>query len=117
MMDLSCPGSPNCVSTKATDEQHGIAPLTFSGEPAAEWARLKKITLEQPRTKLVVDEPAHMHVEFKTMILRFVDDVHFVMDEPNKTIHFRSASRVGKSDLGVNRKRMENIRSQFSLSK
>jgi uncharacterized protein (DUF1499 family) len=42
--------------------------------------------------------------------MRFVDDVEFLFDDTNKKIHVRSASRVGYSDMGVNRKRVEELR-------
>ena len=63
-----------------------------------------------PRTKLVEEEDAYLHYEFTSLLLRFVDDVEFVLDDETKTIHFRSASRTGYGDFGVNRQRMEEIR-------
>lgn len=59
------------------------------------------------------DEDLYLHYEFTSLLLRFVDDVEFLFDEEAKTIHFRSASRVGYGDLGVNRRRMEDIRSRL----
>jgi uncharacterized protein (DUF1499 family) len=53
-------------------------------------------------------------VEFRSLMLGFVDDVEFMVDEPQQLIHFRSASRVGYSDLGVNRQRMEEIRRRYA---
>ena len=52
---------------------------------------------------------AYLHYEFTSLLLRFVDDVEFLFDEATKTVHFRSASRTGYSDLGVNRRRMEQM--------
>ena len=63
-----------------------------------------------PRAKLVEEDEDYLHYEFTSLLLRFVDDVEFVFDDATKTIHFRSASRTGYSDLGVNRRRMEEIR-------
>ncbi len=63
------------------------------------------------RMKLVEEDEAYLHYEFTSLLLRFVDDVEFVFDEETKTIHFRSASRTGYGDLGVNRRRMEKMRS------
>ena len=59
------------------------------------------------------DTGAYLHVEFTSAIFRFVDDVEFLFDAGSGTIHMRSASRAGYSDFGVNRRRMEAIRSQF----
>lgn len=63
-----------------------------------------------PRTKLVDEDESYLHFEFTSLLLRFVDDVEFLFDEKIGTIHFRSASRIGYGDFGVNRRRMEEIR-------
>jgi uncharacterized protein (DUF1499 family) len=63
-----------------------------------------------PRTRLVEEDESYLHYEFTSLLLRFVDDVEFVFDDEAKIIHFRSASRTGYSDLGVNRARMEQVR-------
>jgi uncharacterized protein (DUF1499 family) len=62
------------------------------------------------RTRLIREDAAYLHFEFTSLLLRFVDDVEFLFDDDTKTVHFRSASRIGYSDLGVNRRRMEEIR-------
>jgi uncharacterized protein (DUF1499 family) len=108
-----CPGSPNCVSTQAADEFHRADPLTFEDAPEAAMARLKTALLLQPRVRIVTATDTYLHAEFTTALLRFVDDVEFLIDSQHKVIHFRSASRVGYSDLGANRKRMETIRRAF----
>jgi len=63
-----------------------------------------------PRTKLVQEDESFLHYEFTSLLLRFVDDVEFLFDDEAKAIHFRSASRTGYGDLGVNRARMEQVR-------
>jgi uncharacterized protein (DUF1499 family) len=108
-----CPSSPNCVSTQATDDQHRMEPIPFDGSSEEAIQRLKAILESEPRAKVVTERPGYIHVEFISALFRFVDDVEFFVDEENNVIHFRSASRVGYSDLGVNRKRMEAIRSKF----
>jgi uncharacterized protein (DUF1499 family) len=72
---------------------------------------LKDIVRTLSRTRLVEEDESYLHYEFTSLLLRFVDDVEFLFDDESKTIHFRSASRTGYGDLGVNRKRMEEIRS------
>jgi len=64
-----------------------------------------------PRTKLVEEDETYLHYEVTSLLFRFVDDVEFLFDDDTKTIHFRSASRTGYGDLGVNRTRMEQLRS------
>ncbi len=113
---VPCPDSPNCVNSQApaSDTEHAIAPLTYSGTADAAKARLREVIVSLPRTKIVADEGNYLRAEFTSLIFRFVDDVEFVFDDEGKTIQFRSASRVGKGDMGVNRKRMEEIRTKFS---
>ena len=105
-----CPSSPNCVSTHATDEGHAIAPIRYRKARAEAKEALKEAIRSLPRTTLVEEDEAYLHYEFTSLLLRFVDDVEFVFDDATKTLHFRSASRTGYGDLGVNRKRMEEIR-------
>ena len=71
---------------------------------------LKEVIRSLPRTKLLEEDESYLHYEFTSLLLRFVDDVEFLFDDETKTIHFRSASRTGYGDMGVNRKRMEQVR-------
>ena len=107
-----CPSSPNCVSTlaPANDERHAIEPYRYRKSRAEAKEVLKATVASLPRTKLVKEEENYLHYEFTSRLLRFVDDVEFMLDDDSNTIHFRSASRVGYGDLGVNRNRMEEIR-------
>ena len=106
----SCPSSPNCVSTQATDAGHAIEPIRYRKARAEAKEALKGAIRSLPRTKLVEEDESYLHYEFTSLMFRFVDDVEFVFDDATKTLHFRSASRIGYGDLGVNRKRMEDIR-------
>ncbi|MFO0700325.1 MAG: DUF1499 domain-containing protein [Nitrospira sp.] len=109
-----CPSSPNCVSTHATDEGHAITPFGYRKARAEAREALKAVMATLPRTKLVDEDESYLHYECTSLLLRFVDDVEFLFDETTKTVHFRSASRTGYSDLGVNRKRMEQVRALIS---
>lgn len=108
-----CPSSPNCVSTQAQDEGHVIAPFRYQKTRAEAKEALRAIIRTLSRTKLVEEEETYLHYEFTSLLLRFVDDVEFLFDDETKTIHFRSASRTGHSDLGVNRRRMEDLRKRI----
>ncbi|HET6675901.1 MAG TPA: DUF1499 domain-containing protein [Nitrospiraceae bacterium] len=105
-----CPSSPNCVSTQAQDAQHAITPFRYQRSTEEAKAALKSAVLGLSRTKLVGENESYLHFEFTSLLLRFVDDVEFLFDGQSKTIHFRSASRIGYGDFGVNRRRMEEIR-------
>ena len=108
-----CPDSPNCVSTQATDSGHRIEPLPFNGPPDRVIQRLESAIASIPRMRIVTEQDDYIHAEATSLIFRFVADVEFFVDRESKLVHFRSASRVGRSDLGVNRSRMERIRREF----
>ena len=110
---VPCPRSPNCVSSQATDERHRIAPLTFADEPQAAWARLRTVLTGRADAALIEEQPGYLRLELRTTL--FVDDAEFLLDPANRVIHVRSASRLGYSDLGKNRSRMEEIRARFAL--
>ena len=107
----ACPASPNCVSSRADDEGHRIAPLAFSGDPDAAFARLKLVLGRRGDTTILEELPGYLRVELRTVL--FVDDGEFLLDPLQRVIQLRSASRLGYSDLGKNRSRMEEIRRQF----
>lgn len=109
-----CPSTPNCVSSFAGDEEHGMEPLTFDSSPEQAWKRLQQVIHDNRKTHIVRDQGDYMHVEFTTKF-GFVDDVEFLLFPEEGRIHFRSASRIGKSDLGQNRMRMEKVRKQYSV--
>lgn len=110
-----CPKSPNCVVSQGDeDAQHAIAPITYTGDPATAMTTLRQVVESQPRSEIIEQTENYLYAEFTSRLMGFVDDVEFYLkpDEPG-TIHMRSAARLGESDLGVNRKRMETIRAAF----
>ncbi len=109
-----CPDKPNCVSTQATEPQHAIEPLAYRGTAAQALDHVAAVVSQFPRAKVVRRDDQYLHAEFKSWLFGFVDDVEFLVDEAAQQIHFRSASRLGHSDLGVNRKRMETFRQRFA---
>ena len=108
-----CPKSPNCVSTQSTDEKHKMSPLSYNTSLEEAKSKILKIINSLKRTRIITDTNNYMHIEFRTAVFRFVDDVEFYFDDSDKIIHFRSAARLGYSDMGVNKKRMENITKLF----
>jgi len=110
----ACPSSPNCVNSQSQDAVHKIEPLTFDSTPTQAMADLKRVIQNQERTTIITETENYLYAEFKSKLMGYVDDVEFLLDSSAKVIHVRSASRLGQSDLGVNRKRIETIRAALS---
>jgi uncharacterized protein (DUF1499 family) len=108
------PTTPNAVGSQTEDPAYRIAPLEFTGDPAAAWRRLRAVVERQPRTTLVSSTDRYLHAEARSRLFRFTDDVEFLLHPEEHRIDVRSASRVGHSDLGVNRARVEAIREEFA---
>lgn len=106
----ACPDSPNCVSSDAQDEKHHIAPLTFSIPVAEAWPLLKEQVAKLPRTVVVSDKPEYLHVECRSAVFGFVDDLEFHLQAAQELIAVRSAARTGYYDFGANRRRVEDLR-------
>lgn len=105
-----CPRTPNCVSTEAPPGRHRMEPIPYNGTPEQVRAKLVEVLRNYPRTRIVVQEADYIKAECRSRLFRFVDDVELVFDDAARQIHFRSASRLGYGDRGVNRKRMKEIR-------
>ena len=113
---------PNSVSSQA-DLHAGsgalvdyarIAPLAGGGDPAATMARLREVIEAMPGARIVEARPDYLYVRFETRWLRFADDAEFWASPAEGVIHVRSASRMGRSDYGVNRERIEQIRAALA---
>ncbi|MGZ4993286.1 MAG: DUF1499 domain-containing protein [Methylobacter sp.] len=109
----ACPSSPNCVSSQATDTDHFIAPFKIIGNVGEAWIALKKALTSQSRTVIISETGDTLHAEATSLVFRFVDDIDAILDAEAKLIQIRSASRTGYGDFGVNRKRVEKLRSQL----
>jgi uncharacterized protein (DUF1499 family) len=109
------PSSPNCVCSSAdsSDTEHAIEPLVIPEGLEQPLEKLVAVMESLPRATIVKREDSYLHVEFRSPWLRFVDDVEFQIVLEENLIHVRSASRIGHSDLGVNRRRVEQIRQQW----
>ncbi|MEM6396679.1 MAG: DUF1499 domain-containing protein [Bacteroidota bacterium] len=110
----ACPSSPNCVSTQTNQPKKRMPALTFESSAEEAQEQLKAMIADMPRTKLLTEEPGYLHYAFTTWPIPFVDDVEFLFAPDEQQIHFRSASRVGHSDLGVNTNRMKKISAKWS---
>lgn len=108
-----CPDSPNCVSSFEDRKTHHVAALQVHGDPGEALSRLVALMETMPGSSVVEVNGDYARIEFVTPVLRYVDDVALLADDAAGVIHVRSASRVGHSDLGANRERVESIRKRW----
>lgn len=118
MLKAPEPGSMNVVSSYAAQQSgsttNDIAPIRFDGDATAAFDKLKHIVAAMNGATIVTATPTYLYAQYRTRIMGFVDDVEFVLDAPHQAIQMRSASRIGKSDFGLNRRRLDTVRSRFN---
>lgn len=112
-----CPESPNCVSSDAEDPEHAIALLAFSGDAADAWRQARAAVAALPRTEIVDESDGYLRAESTSATFRFVDDLELQLRPDERAIAVRSASRLGYSDMGVNRDRVELLRTGFESAR
>jgi uncharacterized protein (DUF1499 family) len=102
-----CRSTPNCVSSQAdpADGEHYIAPIAFRGS----MDEVRRAVESMPRATVITAQASYLYAEFRTKLMRYVDDVEIL--KSGDILHVRSASRLGRRDFGVNRKRVEALRS------
>ncbi|MDJ0830136.1 MAG: DUF1499 domain-containing protein [Desulfobacterales bacterium] len=110
---LPCPDRPNCISSLSRDPDQYEPPLQYTSVLQKARIRLLTVLNSFERVRIVATENDYIHAEFRSSFFRFVDDLELLFDEQRKVIHFRSASRMGYYDFGVNRRRIESIRKKF----
>lgn len=112
-----CPTTPNCVNSMVIDDVCFIQPIITTDSKEEIKNNIIDIINEFDNTNIIKVEDNYIRVEFKSIFFKFVDDVEFYFPDTKLSeiiIHVRSASRIGQSDLGVNRRRIENIRSMYN---
>ncbi|PSN13146.1 DUF1499 domain-containing protein [filamentous cyanobacterium CCT1] len=105
-----CPQTPNCWVSQGADAAHAIAPIEYSRDRATARDLLLKVLKVVPRTEIVAQTDDYIRAKSTSRLLGFVDDLEFYLPPEEHLIHLRSAARLGESDLGVNRRRLEQIR-------
>lgn len=105
----ACPNKNNCVSTEAERVAQRMSVVPFADSPEKAQARAIAALRAEPRTVMTDEQSLYLRAECRSRLFRFVDDVEIVIDSAAHVFRFRSASRVGGSDMGVNRKRMSRI--------
>jgi uncharacterized protein (DUF1499 family) len=108
-----CPSSPNCVSSDAGDGDHQVSPLQLAVPATEAWLAARALVSKLPRTRIVSEKPDYLHAECRSALFGFVDDLELNLRPAEGIIAIRSASRIGYSDLGVNRRRVEALRSSL----
>ena len=110
-----CPGTPNCVSSEEQGEPKHLAPFSYTSSTEKAWENLQRAIKKSGGVVQKYDN-AYLWATYTTRIFRYVDDMEFRLEPEQKIIHVRSGSRVGKSDLGVNRKNVEKLRKNFETA-
>lgn len=110
---VSCPDSPNCVVSQNADTTHSISPIAYDTDLDTARETLLKVLTVVPRTKIIEQTDNYIYAQSESRLMGFIDDLEFYFPEEQKVIHLRSASRLGESDLGVNRRRLEQVRFAF----
>ena len=112
-----CPSGMRCVhsNTDPAASAH-IAPLPAAATEAETLARLRAVLAAESRATVLVDAPPYLHARFVTRIFRFRDDTEFWYDAEQGVLHVRSESRIGGSDLGANRARVERLRAALEAT-
>ncbi|PLY03106.1 MAG: DUF1499 domain-containing protein [Desulfuromonas sp.] len=108
-----CPSSPNCVSSDAVDNDHHIQPFRLAVPPVEAWRTTQDLVAALPRTKIVTAEDDYLHAKCRSAVFGFVDDLELHLRPGEGIIAVRSAAQVGYSDFGVNRKRLERLRTKL----
>ena len=107
-----CPARPNCVCSEQQVEGAYVEPLGYTTTADKAWHKMKQAIVTTGGV-VVTEQDGYLHAIYETPLMRYVDDVELRHDENQQLIHIRSASRVGHSDLGANRKRVARIRNAF----
>lgn len=112
--------TPNSVSSQALlypdhpqKQYANIDPISYQGDPFVAMVRLREVLEKFEHTKVIKSEPGYIYAQCTTPFMQFTDDVEFLLDQQNHVIQVRSASRLGKSDFGINRARVEIIRTRY----
>jgi len=110
-----CPATPNCVSSQSppADTEHFVKAMPYAIPEELLRQKILEVLNETPRTEFVTASNDYIHVESTTLLLRFTDDFELYIDSREKLLHFRSASRVGRSDFRANRERVESFKKKL----
>lgn len=106
--------NPNGVSSQAKDDSKLVETLPFSGDLEATKTLLLEVCKSYGDVKIIREERTYIHVVFTTGKMKFNDDAEFYLDEEKQLVHYRSESRIGYSDMGLNRERYDALASSYN---
>ena len=98
---------PNGVSSQARELSKQVAALPFKQDANSSMRAVRLALKEIGNNRILSERDNYLHAVFVSARLRFRDDVEIYLDSDAQVIHYRSQSRVGYSDLGVNRERYQ----------
>jgi len=107
-----CPETPNCACSE-DGSGAAVEPFVFRGDPESALGRLVELVKSEPRATIETVEDDYVHAVFRSKLFGFPDDLELRLDRDAGVVHVRSASRIGRSDLGANRKRIETLRRRW----
>ena len=111
---IECGKSPNCVSSQTAQSSKRIAPINAGDTPELTWLMLRDLVETMPQASLITESETYRHYQFTTPLMGFIDDVELLFVCTEQLIQVKSASRVGESDLGANRKRVKLLRDSLN---
>lgn len=104
---------PNSVSTQTDDSSKRVQALPMKATLEATRSAIHAAIKTYGGAEVLVDEPRYIYAVFTTPLMKYHDDVEFYIDTANQQVHFRSASRAGYSDRGLNRQRYEALAQSY----
>ena len=110
---LACPATPNCVCSEYPNSPGYVSPLEFTVSGDEAWGKINQV-VKTVGGNILKEQTGYLHASFRSRLFRYIDDLELRLDEKHQLIHVRSASRVGHSDFGVNKKRIDSIRALFN---
>lgn len=109
----ACPSTPNCVGSQEREPSVAPFPLLPGDQGAESLALLAQLIEAMPRSAIKRQEAGYLHAEFESWLFGFIDDLELLVNHTPPQIEVRSAARLGYSDLGVNRRRVEQLRKGY----
>jgi len=110
----SCPNTPNCINSEfKNDSAHFVEAMPYKNKSVDEVIQILENVIQKSGGHISAKNNNYIAATYTSKLFRYVDDFEIRVDEEDKNIHFRSASRVGRSDFGANIKRIDLIKKEL----